>query len=305
MTTHTLTEAQRELVASLAERLSRVPGMLAVVLGGSYARGRARPDSDIDLGLLYRPASALGLDEVRAIARDVNDTPDPVVSNFYEWGPWVNGGSWLTIRGQRVDFLYKNIDQLERVIDEAQAGHYEHHFGQHPPFGFYSDTYLAELQTCVPLYDRDRILPALQQRVAVYPEALRRRLLQNSLGSATFDLYSASKAAEAEDAYLTNACCIRILNHLVHGLFALNRRYRVNDKSAFAELTECPLLPADFAARAHTIASRVGVRRAELLETVERVRALVAETSLLGADALVIDADTPAWLRQMKQVTGT
>lgn len=305
MPTLALTETQRALVASLAERLSHVPGMLAVVLGGSYARGRARPGSDIDLGLLYRPSCLLQLDDVRAIAREVNDTPNPVVSDFYEWGPWVNGGSWLSVQGQAVDFLYKNVDQLEHVISEAQAGRYDHHFGQQPPFGFYSDTYLSELETCIPLYDPDQLVPALRRRIPQYPESLRRRLVQNCFGAATFDAYTAAKAAQAADPYLTLACCIRIINHLVHGLFALNRRYRVNDKSAFAELADCPALPSHFCARAQAIASRIGTQPAELLETVERVRELVAEAALLGADALVIDADSPAWLRQMKQATGT
>ena len=36
---------------SMADELSRVPGVHAVALGGSRARGTHRPDSDIDLGL--------------------------------------------------------------------------------------------------------------------------------------------------------------------------------------------------------------------------------------------------------------
>jgi len=107
MSTHTLSAAQRALIESLGARLSRLAGMQAVVLGGSYARGRARPDSDIDLGLLYRKDAPFSIEEVATIARELNDTPDPVVTGFYEWGPWVNGGSWLTIGGQRVEFLYK------------------------------------------------------------------------------------------------------------------------------------------------------------------------------------------------------
>ncbi len=59
---------------------------------------------------------------VRELAEAVNDTPGPVVTGFYEWGRWVNGGAWLTIGGQRVDFIYRNIEHLERVIAEAEAG---------------------------------------------------------------------------------------------------------------------------------------------------------------------------------------
>jgi len=303
MSTHTLSAAQRALIESLGARLSRLAGMQAVVLGGSYARGRARPDSDIDLGLLYRKDAPFSIEEVATIARELNDTPDPVVTGFYEWGPWVNGGSWLTIGGQRVDFLYKNLDQLERVIDDARAGRYDHTYHQHPPFGFYSDTYLAELETCIPLYDPRDVLGPLKRSIASYPEPLRQRLLQDNLHSARFDLYSATKAAEAADAYLTNACLLRIINRVVHALFAMNRRYRGNDKTAFVELSECPLLPRDFCARVQAVASRVGSGREELLATLERVQTIVDEAATLAAEALVVDDNSPAWLRHFKKLT--
>jgi predicted nucleotidyltransferase len=53
-----LSAAQRELVSSLTARLASIPGVAAVVLGGSYARGRAQPGSDIDLGVLYSSAGS-------------------------------------------------------------------------------------------------------------------------------------------------------------------------------------------------------------------------------------------------------
>ena len=87
MTENSLSEPQRQLVASLSERLSSVRGVLAVVFGGSHARGCARPDSDIDLGVLYRPSAPIDLEALRAIARDVNDTRAPVVSHFTTGGP--------------------------------------------------------------------------------------------------------------------------------------------------------------------------------------------------------------------------
>lgn len=60
------------------------------------------------------------------------------------------------------------------------------------------------------------ILPPLRQRIAVYPERLRVRLVQEGLGAASFDLYAAAKSAEAVDPYLTSACLTRAINRLVH-----------------------------------------------------------------------------------------
>src|SRR6185503_17930460 len=105
-----LSEKQCELVSSLTKRLGTIPGIEAVVLGGSHARGRAQPGSDIDLGLFYTEAAPFSIQSVRELAEAVNDTAGPVVTNFYEWGPWVNGGAWLTIGGQRVDFIYRSLE---------------------------------------------------------------------------------------------------------------------------------------------------------------------------------------------------
>ena len=109
-----LSPEQRELVSSLAKQLGASAGSGAVVLGGSHARGRAQPGSDIDLGLLYSEAAPFSIQSVRELAEDVNDTAGPVVTDFYGWGPWVNGGAWLTIGGQRVDFIYRSLDIFVR-----------------------------------------------------------------------------------------------------------------------------------------------------------------------------------------------
>jgi hypothetical protein len=37
----------------------------------------------------------------------------------------VNGGAWLTVEGQRVDLLYRDLDVVRRWLDEADAGRYE------------------------------------------------------------------------------------------------------------------------------------------------------------------------------------
>src|SRR5689334_16388691 len=105
-----LSPEQGELLLSLTGRLSGISGVKAVVLGGSHARGCARAESDIDLGLFYSEASPFSIQSIRELAEEVNDTPNPVVTDFYGWGQWVNGGVWLTVGGQRVDFIYRNLE---------------------------------------------------------------------------------------------------------------------------------------------------------------------------------------------------
>lgn len=277
-----LNEEQRGLVASLAARLEALPGVKAVVLGGSYARGRAQAGSDIDLGLFYSEAAPFAIDALRALAAELNDAPDPVVSEFYGWGPWVNGGAWLTIGGQRVDFLYRSLEHVERVLADAEAGRYELDYAQQPPFGFFSATYLGELAICVPLVDPEGVLAPLKQRVAVYPEALRRSIVQDYLWSAEFGLTAfAPKFAARADAYGTTACLTRAVNQLVLALFAINRQYPLNDKTALAEIAEFERAPREFGPRVQGAITRLEASPATLLAAVEAVGQLLRETAAL------------------------
>jgi predicted nucleotidyltransferase len=274
-----LSEEQRELVWSLAQRLGAIGGIGAVVLGGSHARGRAQPGSDIDLGLLYSEAAPFSIRSVRELAETVNDTAGPVVTDFYGWGRWVNGGAWLTIGGQRVDFIYRSLEHLARVIAEAEAGRYEVDYSQQPPFGFFSGTYLGEIAVCIPLFDPEARLDSLKRRVADYPEALRRAVVQDYLWQAEFGLAAfAPKFAARADAYGTAACLTRALNQLVLVLFALNRKYPINDKTALAEVAEFESAPRDFGPRVQKTLAHTGATPAELTAAVESVAQLVRET---------------------------
>lgn len=277
-----LSSEQRELVASLVERLGAINGMKAVVLGGSHARGRAKPESDIDLGLFYSEATPFSIQQLRELAAAVNDTPNPVVTEFYGWGAWVNGGAWLTIGGQRVDFIYRSLEHIARVITDTEAGRYELDYMQQPPFGFFSATYLGEVAICVPLFDPAAQVVALQQRVATYPEALRQTIVQDYLWQAEFNLAAfARKFAARADAYGTAACLTRVVNQLILVLFALNRQYLLNDKTALAEIAEFAQAPSAFSSRVQQTFSHVGDSATELVAAVESIVQLFQETVAL------------------------
>jgi hypothetical protein len=202
-----------------------------------------------------------------------------VVTDFYGWGPWVNGGAWLTIGGQRVDFLYRSLEHLERVIAAAEAGRYELHYLQQPPYGFFSATYLGEIAVCVPLFDPTGRLDGLKRRVADYPEALRQAVVQDYLFMAEFTLTAfAPKVAARSDTYGTAACLTRAVNELVLALFALNRKYPINDKTALVEVAEFERVPQEFGPRVQKALGHLGASPAELVAAVETVAQLLRET---------------------------
>jgi predicted nucleotidyltransferase len=286
-----LTPAQREIVGRVVALLVDVPGVAAVVLGGSHARGRARPDSDIDLGLYYRDTAPLEIDAIRTLAAQLNDAPDPVVSGIGEWGRWVDGGAWLTIHGQRVDLLYRSLDKVEHTLADAQAGRFELDVQQQPPYGFFGPTILGEAAIAVPLHDPAGMVAELKRSVAPMPAALIATVVQQFLWSTDFGLRAfAPKFAASGDAYGMAGCLSRFAHALVMVLFALNGRYPLNDKTSLTEISEFALAPADFSVRVQTVLGNIGNGPLALEKSMKDFADLFAETSDLAGNLY-----KPAW----------
>jgi hypothetical protein len=88
-------------VQDIVDKLIKVVGLQAVVPGGSWASDTQRSDSDIDLGLYYSEVTPLDVDHVRKIAFELNDTPNPVVTDLdgasklcrenrlHSWRDWI------------------------------------------------------------------------------------------------------------------------------------------------------------------------------------------------------------------------
>jgi predicted nucleotidyltransferase len=110
-------DARLRAVEHLAARFAEVPGVVAVTLGGSRARGEARPESDWDFGLYYR--GTLDTNAIRAFGFE-GDVFEP-----WDWGRIPNGGAWLTIDGEAVDLIYRDLDVVEHWSREAERGHFE------------------------------------------------------------------------------------------------------------------------------------------------------------------------------------
>ncbi|MBC2652488.1 nucleotidyltransferase domain-containing protein [Novosphingobium aerophilum] len=278
-----LTAPQMAIIARVVDELRGLTGVEAIVLGGSHARGRARPDSDIDIGLYYRPESPFSIDEVRRIASCLNDMPDPVVSGILDWGRWVDGGAWLTIEGQRVDLLYRSLAMVEATLAEAQAGRFQIDYEQQPPFGFFGPTLLGEVAIAQPLHDPRRILADLKAEVSPMPEALADAVIQNRLWSVEFGLAAfAGKYAANGDVHGVAGCVSRFAQALVLTLFALNRAYPLNDKTTLSEIEAFTIGPKGFGPRLRMILANVGSTPETLAASVNAIGALFEDVRALA-----------------------
>jgi predicted nucleotidyltransferase len=260
------------LIEPITARLARIDGVVAVALGGSWARGAAHPNSDIDLGLYYRPERPPSVAALCRLAQELDDRHPPnAATALGEWGPWINGGAWLEIEGQRVDWLYRDLDRVARTIAACRAGQPACEYQIGHPHAFHSHMYMGEVHHARVLYDPDGALAALQALTAEYPPALQRWLIDKHLFEAQFSVDISRKAAQRGDVFYVTGCLFRSIACLVQVLFALNRRYFLNEKGAVAAIDAFPLRPADFSAVVADVLSHTGAG----LTGVERLAAVV------------------------------
>ena len=92
----------------------------------------------------------------------------------------------------------------------------------------------------------------------------------------------APKFAARSNAYGTAACLSRAVNELVMALFALNRKYPINDKTALAEVAEFERAPGEFGPRVQKTLAHPGSSAPELVAAVEGVAELMRETVQLA-----------------------
>jgi hypothetical protein len=281
--TSPLNAQQQSLTDRIVDALRGERTVAAIALGGSFARGHATSASDIDLALFYdesQPPTPARLDAIVAAL-----TPDatPAFTQIGEWGPWVNGGAWLSFAGQRVDVLYRSVQQCERVLGDCGEGRWELHWAQQPPYGYFSPTFVEELDICVPLFDRSGALAGIRAQAHVYPDALRRRIVQDFLWSIEFNLSAfAPKYLASADAYGFAGCASRICFQLVQVIYALNLRWPPPDRVALNRAASLSVLPADFATRAQGVLACIGVSAAEQTKSAAQLHALWKETVQLS-----------------------
>lgn len=269
--TNHLFAPKRLLLQQLTDELRGVAGIAAIVLGGSYASGTQHEASDLDIGLYYAQERPFSIAAVRAIADSVSTQGPATVTGFYDWGRWVNGGAWIHTAQGKVDFLYRNLDQVRQTIAEAQQGIVHHDYDQQPTYGFYSVIYLAEIQICIPLYDPDGVIAQLKGQVATYPPQLKQRVIADSLWSAEFTLLHARAFAALGDVYNTVGCLTRVVSNLTQVLFALNETYFGRDKQVMDALARFPRLPQGYIQQIQRVLACPGSTPPELSATVRNL----------------------------------
>jgi hypothetical protein len=269
------------ILARIVPALGAVPGVAAIALGGSRARGTASESSDYDIGLYFSAAALIDTGRLLQVARTFVDKPDAVeITPIGGWGPWIVGGGWLGVDGSKVDLLYRNLDEVGRTIDACRAGEVTMHYQAGHPHGFCSAIWMGEVALCRPLHDPAGQLTALKATTSPYPAPLRQALIRRFQWEILFAIENAEIAvARGEQTHIAG-CAYRALACLAQVLFALNERYLINEKGALPEAATFPRTISDLTERIEGIWSSIGERKFEA--ALASLRALDRQLKTLG-----------------------
>jgi predicted nucleotidyltransferase len=278
-----------EILAQVVARVAKIDGIQAIVLGGSRARGTADERSDIDLGIYYDGAQPFSTAALGAAARELDDRHiDNLVTGFGEWGPGVNGGGWLEIRGQHVDFLYREIGAVRAAIEDCVAGRPRSIYQLGHPLGFHVQTYAGEVHVCRPLFDPAGAIAQLKSGVREYPEKFRNAVVIKHLFDAEFEIMIAAKPADRADVMYVAGCLFRSAGFMTLVLYALNRKFFLNEKGAMAESRGFAIKPARFHDAVARVLGNVGTTPVELSASVTSFQSLAAELRELAKSQNVL-----------------
>ncbi|MBD2743854.1 nucleotidyltransferase domain-containing protein [Coleofasciculus sp. FACHB-1120] len=260
-----------QFIHRVVERLQSIQGIAAIALGGSRARGNHTHKSDVDLGIYYNPENPLDVTALNHLASELDDNHCAnLITPIGGWGKWINGGGWLKVEGVSVDFLYRDVAQVNRVIGDCHAGQITIDYQPGHPHGFVSSIYMGEVAICLPLYDPYNVLDALKAKTTPYPIQLEQATINTFAWEISFSLFIAQKAIARGDVAYAAGCCFRSVACMNQVLFALNEEYLLNEKGAVAVANNFALCPQNYQQR------------------VESVFALLAADAKLMMDAIAI-----------------
>jgi predicted nucleotidyltransferase len=212
------TDGDDAFCAEAGELLAGLSGVQAVTLGGSRAAGTAAPDSDWDFAVYYRGA---GFDPASLRSLGWPGEIFPIGG----WGGGVfNGGAWLRTRNRRVDVHYRDLDDVEYRLAEAQAGRFGIERLLFHPAGIPTYIVAAELALSQVLHGE---LPR-----PAYPAALRRTAPARWRGDARATLHYARTAHAAQGHLADTAGAIAVAAcQSAHAVLAARGQWVTNEKN--------------------------------------------------------------------------
>ncbi|MDE7218646.1 MAG: DUF4037 domain-containing protein [Oscillospiraceae bacterium] len=230
----------KELTELLKET---VEGKCAIALAGAHAKGAADAASDIDLYIFAERAKPYY--QRLALIRDAADPETtPWIDQEFDAAPW-GGGMDFMYRGTPVEVVGRTLKRMDHVVEDCLHGKFDIIPATWTSNGYYTFIYLCELSFLKPVWDPDGILDIYQQKAAIYPEPLRRAIVETFMGRAGtwIENFHYSSAVRRGDVLFTAPIVLHTVMDMIQVVFALNRVYFTGDKKLETALAKMPFCP--------------------------------------------------------------
>jgi hypothetical protein len=261
---------------ALGERLAQAyanhPSVVAVIAGGSVARGHADRFSDLEVGVIWAEAptkseraaaiDAAGGDLVRLYPAEEGELDGPIWSDAWKIGRLDD----VPLTGIEVDMHHFVEETVDSVLQAVLVD-----FDPDP----LKLSFVGFLFHGIPLHGSDRV-QSWQERAATYPDELRVAVVRAHAqieGLWRLDAYCARGNPVAGYAALASAH-----EELLQTLLGLNRVYFSGFKSLEAVTAELDLAPTDLLERIRaSYPLRPGASKEGLTQLVEETYDLIEE----------------------------
>lgn len=224
LTTNSHTQWRLDIARRLAERIRAFPGVQAIIVGGSVARGYADAYSDLELPIFW---DKLPPDETRlALVTALHGE----FLHGYD-GPALE--DQLLIDGFQVDLWHNTVAAEEAVFKTVLEDH---------STDFGDSNFMDTIRACIPLYG-EAIIEQWKQQAAHYPEALASKNIQQHITA--FDAAQLAVVAYRDNPTVFYAAISRLQEAMFLVLLALNRLYFPTFKWMYQVLATMPIKPVD------------------------------------------------------------
>ncbi|HOU15670.1 MAG TPA: DUF4037 domain-containing protein [Anaerolineae bacterium] len=249
-----------DVARQLAERIRAFPGVQAILVGGSVARGYADAYSDLELPILWDelPADETRLALVAALHGEFLHGYD---------GPALE--DQLLINGFQVDLWHNTVTADDAVIKAVLEEH---------STDFGDSNFMDTIRACIPLYG-EAIIQGWKAQAAHYPETLALKNIQQHL--AAFDAAQLVVVAHRDNPTVFYATISRLQEAMFLVLLALNRLYFPTFKWMYQVLPTMQVKPVDVE------------RRFRQAFTVPYAEAIVDTTRLLAETVVLVEQHFP------------
>jgi predicted nucleotidyltransferase len=272
----------KKILDEITTELKGIPGIVGIVLGGSRARGTNHQDSDIDIGIYYNESEGFKVSEIDKIATKLDDEHRiNLVSSLGEWGPWVNAGGWLVIQGYRVDFIFRDVKRVSKVIDDCLNGKISSNYQTGHPHAYLNSMYMGEVAICKILDDPKNKITELKEKTIPYSENLRNAIIGWYMFEASFSLMFAKSNIDKDDISYVCGHCFRSISSLNQVLFALNNEYCINEKKAVKMIDAFKSKPQNYKKRIDELITLISFNESNTRKGVEILEDLVNEVKAL------------------------